>query len=66
MKGGVTTDEQFRRLLLMLNAIRIAFLAALPTDEMGVTRDEREASDVHAAAALAPIVDAGATPSLHR
>ena len=57
------TDEQFNHLLLMLNAIRIAFLASLPTDELEVTRDEREASDVHAAAALAPIMSAGAPAS---
>ena len=54
--------EQFNPLLLMLNAIRIAFLASLPTDDLEVTSDEREASDVHAAAALVPIVGAGSTP----
>ena len=53
------TNEKLNRLLLILNAIRIGLFASIPTDEMGVTSAEREASDVHAAAALAPLGGVG-------
>ena len=46
-------NEQHQKLLLMLNAIRIAILAAGHPDE-DVEEEGREASDTQAAAALAP------------
>ena len=46
------TDEQFRRLPLMLDAIRIAALARISTDGPEVTEDERKDSDMQAAAAM--------------
>ncbi len=46
-------NEQNQKILLMLNAIRLAILAAGHPDE-DVEEEEREASDTQAAAALAP------------
>ncbi|KKM03217.1 hypothetical protein LCGC14_1776630 [marine sediment metagenome] len=53
------TNEQSNRLILMLDALRIAVLTTIPSSEQGGSEEGRAASDRIAENALEAIVDVG-------
>ncbi len=53
------TNEQNNRIVLMLDALRIAVLATIPSSEYKGSLNAREASDRIAENALEAIVDVG-------
>ncbi len=53
------TNEQNQKIVLMLDALRIAVLATIPSSEQGGSQEARAASDRIAENALEAIVDIG-------
>ena len=59
------TNEQLNRIVLAIDALRIATLATIPAEEWDAAKSQCEASEAQAEASLEPIVDVGVSIPRH-